>query len=354
ANVSKSKGDKSQTTSAERSKESQILGSRTRPAVPTGVEEYFLTNNQTVAEAFKASGQAQAKPGKSKGIIYHPILLAQADIRYLQRKYKLDHEEKVSALVVDPDRRGAVRWENSLSKAIDHNHADRNPAADAQFGNLEAPLTDKKTITALENDFIDWAYHDKAVTLLSNPTLKLFSSPGETKGQFLKNASEEVREKLEEELEELAEVFKKKRKSLQTKIDKEKRELEEDQSEHTQRKWEELGTLAENLFTKSRSRRRISSSLTKRRMTAKAKSDIEESEDVLEELATDMEELVEDTSDAKEELEEKWAEIANEIEEIKINPLKKDILMDMFGVAWMPYHIVEVNGKVIELPGYKA
>jgi DNA helicase HerA-like ATPase len=120
---------------------------------------------------------------------------------------------------------------------------------------------------------------------------------------------------------------------------------------------DDLTTHAENvpsLLTGSRSSRRVSTSLTKRRLTAQAKADIEESVDTIEELEADLAELAEEIEDVIEEVENKWADIASEIEEIPVTPFKKDILIDVFGVAWMPYHVVEVEGKVTQIPGFKS
>jgi DNA helicase HerA-like ATPase len=120
---------------------------------------------------------------------------------------------------------------------------------------------------------------------------------------------------------------------------------------------DDLTTHAENvpsLLTGSRSSRRVSTSLTKRRLTAQAKADIEESVDTIEELEADLAELAEEIEDVIEEVENKWADIASEIDEIPVTPFKKDILIDVFGVAWMPYHVVEVEGKVTQIPGFKS
>jgi len=117
---------------------------------------------------------------------------------------------------------------------------------------------------------------------------------------------------------------------------------------------DDLTTHAENilgLLTGSRSSRRVSTSLTKRRLTAQAKADIEESLDSIEELEA---ELAEEIEDVIEEVENKWADIASEIDEIPVTPFKKDILIDVFGVAWMPYHVVEVEGKVTQISGFKS
>lgn len=41
-----------------------------------------------------------------------------------------------------------------------------------------------------------------------------------------------------------------------------------------------------------------------------------------------------------------------DITQISVNPLKKDILVELFGVAWLPYHVVEAGGRTEELAGY--
>jgi hypothetical protein len=120
---------------------------------------------------------------------------------------------------------------------------------------------------------------------------------------------------------------------------------------------EEMATHAENvlgLFTGSRSTRRISTSMTKRRMTAKAKADVEESEDTIEAFKDDLAELEAETAEELEELNEKWAEAATTIEEFKLNPLKKNIFVEAFGLAWMPYWRLLINERPLEVPAFST
>jgi hypothetical protein len=44
--------------------------------------------------------------------------------------------------------------------------------------------------------------------------------------------------------------------------------------------------------------------------------------------------------------------IESQISEITVAPLKKDILLDYFGVAWLPNHVVQINDQIEEIPGY--
>ena len=147
--------------------------------------------------------------------------------------------------------------------------------------------------------------------------------------------------------------FEKKMQRLIDRIEREQQELEEDEAELSHRKMEEYGTYAETVISLFGGRkRRLSTSLSKRRMTAKAKADVKESLDAIEDYKEDIEELKEDRDEALEDIKEKWLEIIEDMEEIPVNPYKKDVILDMYGIAWMPYHLVSVGNKMEELPGY--
>ena len=329
------------------------LGSSTRPVVPSGVDEYFLPNNLTLSQAAKVGDRSISSEARYLGLVYRPVLLAQADIRYLQRKYNLDHEARQTALVVEPDRRGMVRWEDFPASSVDPRQLDRQPAPRAYFAPLDAPLSDGKVVGGLKSDFQDWAYRSSEVTVRANETLKVYVGPQASQSDFRKICSEAAREKRDAEIEKLAAVYDKKIERLKDKITREGRELKEDESELSQRKMEEWGTHAETVLGLFGKRKRsVSSSLSKRRMTSKAKADVEESLDAIEDYKRDLAGLEKEKVEALEEVEEKWSEVADDIIEISVTPYKKDVLVDLFGVAWMPTHVVETEGRRIELQGY--
>ena len=55
-----------------------------------------------------------------------------------------------------------------------------------------------------------------------------------------------------------------------------------------------------------------------------------------------------------EDVQAKWAEIADDMDDLAVHPYKKDILVDLFGVAWFPYHLVDADGRTLELPGFSS
>ena len=330
--------------------------SSTRPTIPAGIAEYFLPNNLTFTQAFKTAGREFPAEAFSQGLIYRPVILSQASARLYNLKYKLDIDTYKTALVANPDRRGIVRWDNYLTDQIEPSKLDQAPDPQARFAPLEPPLYDVKLINALEKDFLDWAYRTTQVTVRGNETLKVYAGPGTSEGEFRTQCANTARQACEAELKKTSATFDTKLQALQDKMEREQRELEQDKAELSSRKLEEAGNVAETVagFLGFGRKRSISTSLTKRRMTSQAKSDVEESVDVIKEYQKQIAAIEEEKASALQVVNDRWGEVANQITEIPITAQKKDILLDFFGVAWMPNHLVKIGEQLVELPGFST
>jgi len=331
--------------------------SSTRPSLPLGVREYFLPNNLSLTQAFQQAQQSYPQESFSQSIIYRPALLAQASVMFFNRKYNLDSQQLYSALVPTPNRRGGVRWEDFPSSWIEERELDDEPAPQARFASLDAPFSDVKTMTSLSKDFIDWTFRSSEAVIRANEALKVYAGPDVSAAEFRTMCSQTAQDGRDAELRKTEAAYDKKIDALQTKLDRENRELAMDENKYSQRKMEELGTHAENifgLFTGKRSSRRVSSSLSKRRMTSQSKAEVEESLETIADLKKQITALEKEKEQALKEVEEQWGTLAAQITEIKVKPLKKDVAADLFGVAWMPYHRVKAGEEVIELPGFSS
>lgn len=330
-------------------------GTSTRPSVPMGVREYFLPNNITFTEAFQNAGRAYPQEAFSQGLIYRPVLLAQASIRFLNRKFNLDTELKRTVTATLPDRRGLVKWDNFLVEPVDPDRLDSSPAPQSRFAPLDGALSDTKEMTALQRDFIDWAFRTGQVTVYANEQLKVYGGPPTSEGDFRTMCSEAARDQRDAEINKVETLYDKKLEAIQLKLTKEERELDSDKSELSQRKIEEMGTAAENvfgLFSGRRSSRRLSSSLTKRRLTSQAKADVEESVDSIAEMKKQIAALDKEKQAALQQVNDRWGDAANQISTMKVDALKRDVLLELFGVGWFPYHVVKSGDQTFELPGY--
>ena len=183
----------------------------------------------------------------------------------------------------------------------------------------------------------------------------MYAGPEVTRADFLKMCAEAASQGMQTEVAKVEASFDEKLKRLEGRLRREERELSEDQDELSQRKMEELGTHAENifgLFARRRSSRRLSTSLSKRRMTSQAKADVEESVEAIVEMKKEIALLVGEKAAALDEINDKWRQVTEGVTEIAVAPLKKDVLVDLFGVAWVPNHVVQLGKEIVELPGY--
>jgi hypothetical protein len=317
------------------------------------VDEYFLPTNLSLTEAMRVEGKSMPD-AQLNGVLYKPALLAAASIRFLDRKYDVDMEIERAALVKEPDRRGVVRWEEHFYSNFPVKKVEREPAPQARFGTLDAPLNVSKQMTALKRDFVDWIYRSVTVTARANEALKVYSGPNVSQAEFMKTCAEAAREKRDAEIEKKAAQYDRKIKTAEDRLAREERELAEDQVDYEHRKWEERGNMAElgaSLLGIGR-KKSLSSQLSKRRLTEKAKADVEESEDAIAQYKEDIQALENKRQQAIEEISDRWGDIVNDISELTITPTKTNIFVELFGVAWMPYYLVESGGGTVELPAF--
>jgi len=329
-------------------------GSQTKPPVPTGVNEYFLPQNFSLPEAFKADGQSMPPDVMVQGVIYRPALTASAEVRILDRKLGVDSELTRAALVNNPEKRGSVRWEEYLFNGQALENAEKSPAPSSRFGTIGAPLNDAKLMSVLERDFAEWVYRGSSVKARANEALKVYAGPDISKAEFMRACADAASQKRDSEISKETAKFDRQLRSLKDKKAREERELREDESELSHRKWEEAGTHFENIFGggKRGARRRVSTSLSKRRLTEKAKADVEESVDAIEDYENQIEELEERREEAIQEINDKWGHVVNDITEVTVTPKKTDVFVNLFGVAWVPYYVVQTGGGTIEVPAF--
>jgi len=329
--------------------------SATKPPVPAGIKEYFLPQNYSLPEAYKAAQKTMPAEAMIEGVVYRPTLVASAQVRVIDRKLGVESEIIRAALVATLEKRGSIRWDDFAYSGHALENVETSPVPSARFGTLDAPLNDSKLMTALQKDFTDWVMRNSSVKARANTALKVFAGPDISRAEFMKACADAASEARDKEIAKQSTQFDRQLKTLQDKLAREERELREDEAELSHRKVEEAGTHLENvtgLFGGKRSVRRLSSSLTKRRQTEQAKSDVEESVDAISLYKQQIAEIEKRREDLVAEINSKWGDVVNDITEITVNPKKTDVFVNLFGVAWMPYYNVQAGGAVIELPAF--
>jgi hypothetical protein len=289
------------------------------------------------------------------GVVYRPGLLASAQVRILDRKLGVDSEMTRSVLVQNVDKRGVVRWEENPYSGTPLDQIDTSPVPGARFSTIDSPLNNTKLMTSLQKDFSDWVFRNSSVKARANQALKVYAGPDVSQADFVRACAEAARDARDAEIAKKTAQLDRQLKTLQDKLTREERELREDESELSNRKLEEAGTHLENitgLFGGRRKASRLSSSLTKRRMTEQAKSDVEESITAIDQFKQQIAELEKRREEVVAEINNRWGNVVNESTEVIVTPKKTDVFVNLFGLVWMPHYIVRMDTEVVELPAF--
>ena len=172
----------------------------------------------------------------------------------------------------------------------------------------------------------------------------------------MKACAEAAREARDAEVEKKTAQLDRQLKTLEDKLAREGRELQIDQTDLEHRKWEERGNLAElgaSLVGIGR-KKSLTSQLSKNRLTNRAKAEVEESRDAIEQFKQQIAEAEKRREETIAEIHDRWGRMVNEITEVTIAPKKTDVFVKLFGVAWMPYYVIQAGTETIELPAFGA
>ncbi|MFZ3071015.1 MAG: type IV secretion system DNA-binding domain-containing protein [Anaerolineaceae bacterium] len=331
-----------------------LPGSPTEPTLSSEVEVHYLPVNRSLSEALNELGGKLAGLAPNPLYHYQPALIGQATVYFANRTYNVDTQTKLAVKIPRLEGRGLVRWQDYQSEPITTGDLESRPLPNASFGDLVYPLDDEKNISELSKDFVEWIYRNQTLKLYTNDQLKLTSTAGESREDFEARCQKANTGFFSEAVEKIEIKYAKLKKSIEDKKLKEELELEKDQTVLKQRRSEEAIKGIENVVRLFGSRKAsLSSSMTKRRLTSTAKANVEESERMIEEYNKQLADLDEKMKAEIAEFESKGTDTAGTIREVTVTPLKKDIVVELFGLAWLPNYAFKADQGWLMVAGYK-
>jgi hypothetical protein len=280
-----------------------------KPSLPSGVSEYFLPIEKS-----------SEKP------TYQPALLAQAEVNYYSRTPNVNFTRSFAVLLPNPGK--DPDWENGIIDPVDLRTLPRSPQAGAIFSLLPEHLENNRWWKDRSTEFENWIYETRAAVLYKNRTLNLVSEPEESLIQF----KERCRQALAKG-DTGNPALDRQRDALERKLEKAQLKVKEYENELRQRVLDEGlrgGKMVLDLVFKRRLRS-ISPSLTKRRMTSKAQAKLDAAKKELLEVEQQLAGL-----EGSEPAGTGARSVVDEIQEIRITPSKRDIVIQAFGLAWKP------------------
>ena len=324
------------------------------PPLPSSVVQYFvphaITNQQAMLEWQQRTGFTAQ--GNQAVLAYQPVLLAQAAVRFQDRKTGVYTARYYSYRIPELDKSGLIRWEDFQAPPLDARNLSSTPLANnAVYGDPPAGLTDPKRVAALKTELTDMLYNTARLVVPFNPTLKIYGDPNAESGQFYTQAAQVAREQRDAEIDKVTGQFEKLIDKLEDRRERKSRELSAEQKELADRRREETFTKGEAFLSLLRGRTTYTLSRTSRarRFTRQTEEDLQESVDVMRQMDAELDELEQRFEMELKAVNEKWARAANDLQEHIITAFKKDIQIELLGVGWMPHWYANINGQTVML-----
>ena len=284
------------------------LATAGKPDLPAEIQEYFL-------------------PAKNAGSqpIYRPALLAQAEVNYYSRTPNVNFTRTFSVLIPNPGT-GSLDWESGKKNPVDLKSLPQTPISNSRFDLLPGHLKDAKWWNARSTQFEEWIYETQTAIVYVHKKLGIISEMQESLDHF----KERCRQTMIQSTSSGNTAFDNKRANLQRKIDAQQARVNQYQNDVTHYTLEEgghvLGTVI-NIFTHGRTTG-ASSSISANRRRSAAQARLDQAKLALASLQQQMTALQGDVLPGQDQLQ-------NDIQEIKIAPSKRDIVIKAFGLAWM-------------------
>lgn len=334
--------------------------SEIKPALPSTLAEYFLpvgVNAQAAVAEWARRTRLAAAQTQDLRPAYRPMLLAQASVRFQDKKTQLYSTRLYAYLIPDIDRAGVVHWEDHLRPPLDLRALASAPETDeALFGDLPPGLTDARRLTGLKRELTDLLYTTAAIKVPFNPTLDLYGSPDEDYSQFHARAVQMAREQRDAEVEKLTARYSTAVERLRVQLERKAQRLEAEKRELADLKREELFTTGEAVLGLLQGR----TSFTLSRMSRvsgfkeRSKGQAEMAQLEMRQIETEIDRLQDEFQKALDQINEKWAKAATAVQDYIITPFKKDISIDVFGVGWVPHWYAVINGQPVLLEAASA
>ncbi len=293
-----------------------------KPLISEDIKEYFNDTNINARTPF------------------YPYLYAKTKVKYFNQKRSIDIEENFTYKLDLYEDMNLISWEEAYEDEL--TNLSSTVINNASYEPLPSLITTKRNLSKESRDLSNYLYGNKKMELFECKALKLESSLHQDKQSFLIDIETVLKEKKEENIDKLEKRFASKQETLedrmmrlQIKLEKEK----EDVSSKTTDTVIGIGlTVLSALFgrkaTSTSTLSRGASAIKKGKSVLKERTDVKNTELLIQELQEDMQILNNELEEEIEKIEQQYALDNYEIQSLYIKPRRSDIMIEDIAILW--------------------
>jgi hypothetical protein len=285
--------------------------------------------------------------GSSAGVVYRPMVVGGARVRFSDTKAKVDASRDVVALTPILDQVVAVNWEDAQEAQFALNDLEKKPIQGATFGDLPGAASKAKSFAGWSRDFASWLYGSQSLELLRSPSVGRLSNPDETERDFRVRLQQTARELRDEQAEALRKKYAAKINALQEKVRKAEQAVRREADQAKQAKVSTalsfgstlLGAFTGRKLASASNISRASSALRGVGRSVQQQGDVGRARETVDTYKSQLDELNAQFKEESDALDTKIDPATEDLEKVSISPRKTDINVQLIALAWTPYRI---------------
>jgi len=302
------------------------------PALPPAVEQYFV-------------------PGTGDSVVYHPRLIAAAEIAYSSVRNNIEDERTCVYTVEFEDGPVNVDWDNSDAVEINIDYLEDRGVDEATYAECPTCASVAKNYTAWNRNFKRWLRQNETISLYRSKRFKLSSAAGEAEGEFRARLQIVANEKRDQAVAKIRKRYASKVTTLENRLLRAMQAIDREKQQATKKKLDTAVSFGTAILGAVLGRKRVSTSSATRIGTAiktasgarKEAADIKRAEETAAKVRADIETLNRELRKEVAALESSFDAQAEELNEVVIRARSTDIHVPLVGLAWMPYRADETG-----------
>jgi hypothetical protein len=296
------------------------------PMGPQGIDSFYL-----------------AASGAGQGLVYFPAVIGRMDVHYSNARYRVDSTETLALLSKFQDSPVALDWDNAVTFAADD--IETAPLPGAVYTDLPAAAKKAASYRKWNKDLLRWVRQNRPLVLYRSSRFRMASQPGESEGEFRAKLAQAVREKRDMEAEKLRRKYNSRFATLRDRLLRARQAIDREEEQSKSRKVQTAISFGTAILGAFLGRKTISAGSASRVGTAmrsasrmrKEKMDVARARERAAAIEEQLMELDARLHDDIEKIEFTYDSETEELEEIIVKPKSTGIILEVFGLAWIPF-----------------
>jgi hypothetical protein len=313
------------------------------PRAESAQEAVLMERPPASGELPQRFAPAAAAPGAK--IVYRPFLIGSARIQIVNNKYGVTSAKTMTHVLELQDNMTVAPWDQAASPDI--TVADLQSQVPSSGSYLPLPTTalQPKRVQSSQKGYVDFAYRLAQMTLWKSASFKITSNPGESEQDFRLRLQQLARERRDFEVDRLRQRYASKLTALKQRLVRAEQRIAREREQAGEQKVQTAISVGATLLGAFMGRKVMSASNLGRATTATRQASkifgeqqdvqrAEEEKTVVEQQIAGLEAQLQQEAD---QVAGKFDPQSEVLQQIAIRPTRQDILLQFFGVLWVPY-----------------